>query len=143
LVFLARGEDVLLIRKKRGLGAGKINAPGGRLEPGESPLACALREVEEELCVVPEAPVHCGENYFQFVDSYSIHVHVYLARGFSGEPQETAEAAPLWFPADQLPYEEMWEDDTLWVPHVFSGRRFVGRYIFDGERMLDHQIELG
>ena len=35
----AHGErEVLLIRKKRGLGAGKINGPGGRLEPDETSL---------------------------------------------------------------------------------------------------------
>ena len=43
------GGDILLIRKKRGLGAGKINGPGGRVDPGETVTACALREVREEL----------------------------------------------------------------------------------------------
>ena len=54
LLFVVRRDEILLIHKKRGLGAGKINGPGGRLEPGETPLACAIREVEEELCVTPE-----------------------------------------------------------------------------------------
>ena len=36
LCFVVRGEEVLLIHKKRGLGAGKINGPGGRIEPGET-----------------------------------------------------------------------------------------------------------
>ena len=53
LLFVLRGDEVLLIRKKRGLGAGKYNGPGGRLEPGETALACAVREVEEELCITP------------------------------------------------------------------------------------------
>ena len=53
LVFVVRGGRILLIRKKRGLGAGKINGPGGRLEPGESPLDCAVREVQEELRTTP------------------------------------------------------------------------------------------
>jgi hypothetical protein len=44
LLFVVQGGQVLLIRKKRGLGAGKINGPGGRLEPGESPeCSCARR----------------------------------------------------------------------------------------------------
>ena len=29
LMFIIQGDSVLLIRKKRGLGAGKINGPGG------------------------------------------------------------------------------------------------------------------
>ena len=51
LVFVLRDNEVLLIRKKRGLGAGKINGPGGKLEAGETPRQCALREVREELCI--------------------------------------------------------------------------------------------
>ncbi len=34
-----RDDETLLIRKKRGLGAGKITAPGGRIEAGETPEA--------------------------------------------------------------------------------------------------------
>ncbi len=36
LLFVIKEGQILLIRKKRGLGAGKINGPGGRLEPGET-----------------------------------------------------------------------------------------------------------
>ena len=53
LLFVRRAGQVLLIRKKRGLGAGKINGPGGRLDAGETPSQCAIREVQEELCVTP------------------------------------------------------------------------------------------
>ncbi|MEQ1840701.1 MAG: NUDIX domain-containing protein, partial [Verrucomicrobiales bacterium] len=49
LVFITRGDEVLLIHKKTGLGAGKINGPGGKLEAGETALDAAIREVEEEL----------------------------------------------------------------------------------------------
>jgi 8-oxo-dGTP diphosphatase len=142
LVFVVRDGRILLIRKKRGLGAGKINGPGGRLEPGESPLAAAVREVEEELRVTPLDLRHVGENRFQFVDGYSIHVHVYVARDYAGEPSETDEAAPLWFALDAIPYTEMWEDDPLWVPLALAERRFSGRFLFEGDRMLDHALEV-
>ena len=49
LMFIIQGDSVLLIRKKRGLGAGKINGPGGKVEGDETPLDCAIRETEEEL----------------------------------------------------------------------------------------------
>jgi 8-oxo-dGTP diphosphatase len=83
-----------------------------------------------------------GVNLFQFVDGYSIHVHVFKARDFEGEPNETDEAAPLWAPVDRIPYEEMWEDDRLWIPLVLEGVSFSGRYVFDGDRMLDHVLDL-
>ena len=72
LLFVCLDNRVLLIRKKRGLGAGKINGPGGKLEPGESPVACAVREVEEELGISPLAPQARGRLRFQFIDGYSI-----------------------------------------------------------------------
>ena len=87
LVFVVTGGRILLIRKKRGLGAGKINGPGGRLEPGESPLDCAIREVQEELRTTPTGLEMCGENLFQFVDGYSTHVYVFRASGCDQEPE--------------------------------------------------------
>jgi 8-oxo-dGTP diphosphatase len=141
LVFVVSEGQVLLIRKKRGLGAGKINGPGGRLEVGESPLDCAIREVQEELRTTPTGLEICGENRFQFVDGYSTHVYVFRAAGCDGEPQETEEATPFWAPIERIPYEQMWEDDELWLPLVFRGMQFSGRFIFDGDTMLDYQVE--
>ncbi len=141
LVFVVKDERILLIRKKRGLGAGKINGPGGRLEPGESPLEGAVREVQEELRITPLGLRFAGEHSFQFVDGYSIHVHVFIASDYEGTPVETDEAVPLWFPLDEIPYDEMWVDDRLWIPHLLKGVGFSGRYIFDGDEMLDYELE--
>jgi 8-oxo-dGTP diphosphatase len=141
LVFVVKKGSVLLIRKKRGLGAGKINGPGGRLEPGEAPIDGAIREAQEELLITPLGLRYSGENMFQFVDGYSIHVHVFKASDYEGEPTETDEAVPLWAPLDAIPYHEMWEDDELWLPLVLQNVPFSGRYIFDGDAMLDHHLD--
>jgi 8-oxo-dGTP diphosphatase len=61
---------------------------------------------------------------------------------FSGEPIETDEAIPMWFATDELPYEEMWEDDRLWMPHMLAGRPFVGWYLFDGDTMVDYRLDV-
>ena len=44
LVFVIDGAKVLLIRKKTGHGAGKINGPGGKFEETETVSECAVRE---------------------------------------------------------------------------------------------------
>ena len=140
LLFVIEDGRILLIRKKRGLGAGKINGPGGRLDPGESPLDGAVREVEEEVGVVPTGIRPGGELRFQFVDGYSVHVYVFAATGFRGVLRETDEAIPLWFDLDRIPYDEMWVDDLLWLPRLLDGQPFAGRFIFDGDDMLDHHL---
>ena len=142
LLFVVRDGEVLLIRKKRGLGAGKINAPGGRVDPGETLLAAAIREVQEELCVTPHPPEHLGEHRFQFTDGYALHVHVFVSPGCDGVATETDEAIPLWTPLDAIPYDEMWADDRYWIPLALAGRRFSGRWIFADDEMLDHELEV-
>lgn len=141
LTFVMRPGEVLLIRKKRGLGAGKVNGPGGRLEAGESIVDCAIREVQEELGITPLLPTPRGELRFQFRDGYSIHVHVFTATDFQGEARETDEAIPLWTPLDAIPYPEMWADDILWLPGVLAGETISGRFLFDDDAMLDHRLE--
>jgi 8-oxo-dGTP diphosphatase len=141
LVFVVAKGEILLIRKKRGLGAGKVNGPGGKIEPAESPIEGAVREVEEELCVTPTGLDRSGELCFQFADGYSIHVTVFRGDGCVGVPQETAEAIPLWTPIDRIPYDEMWEDDRIWIPLMLAGKPFRGRFVFDGDAMLASEVE--
>ena len=142
LLFIIQDGQALLIHKKRGLGAGNINAPGGRVEPGETPIQGAIREVQEELCITPHNVSHCGELYFQFVDSFSIHCTVFKADSYTGTPTETDEAIPHWCPLDKIPYDSMWEDDRYWVPLMLENKIFHGFFLFDSSRMLDHRIDL-
>ena len=142
LLFVVQQGKALLIRKKRGLGAGKINAPGGRLEPGESPADAAVREVIEEVGVTPISPRERGTLAFEFLDGYRLFCHVFTADRCEGEVRETDEAIPLWAPLDALPYGEMWADDALWLPRMLAGYRFTGRFVFEGDRMLSHDLEL-
>ena len=131
---------VLLIHKKRGLGAGKINAPGGRLEPGETPLQCAVRETREEVGVDALNAVQCGRLRFHFTDGYDLLGHVFRAIEWRGVPVETDEALPEWFPLDAIPYDRMWADDTLWLPLLLASETFDGKFIFDNDTMLEHCI---
>ncbi len=140
LLFVIRNGMMLLIHKKRGLGAGKINGPGGRIDHGEAPRDAAVREVQEELKVTPLDVRSCGELSFQFVDGYAIHAHVFAAEDCDGEPQETDEATPLWVPVDAIPYDQMWEDDPYWMPLMLERRLFRGRFLFDGDTMLGHRL---
>ncbi|NIP19117.1 MAG: NUDIX domain-containing protein [Xanthomonadales bacterium] len=142
LVFVIRDGQVLLIRKKRGLGNGKVNGPGGKLDPGEDAVQCATRECHEELGIHVRNLECMGEHRFQFVDGYSIHCWVFRTFDFEGEAVETPEAVPLWTSLDEIPYGEMWEDDRIWLPLVIDGRHFSARWVFDGDRMLDHDIRI-
>lgn len=140
LCFIVRDGRVLLIHKKRGLGAGKINGPGGKLEPGETALHAAIRETQEEIGVTPLELEERGVLRFQFTDGYSLICTVFVARDFCGEPIETAEAIPQWFALDAIPFDAMWADDRHWLPQTLAGERFDAWFVFDGETMLTKEI---
>ena len=143
LMFILDREQgrVLLIRKKRGLGAGKVNGPGGKLDPGETTTECAVRETQEELGVTPLDPVKRGELWFQFVDGLALYVDVFLATRWQGEAVETHEAVPLWTSVSAIPYDEMWADDRFWLGDLLTGTRcFVGKFLFDNDTMLTHEM---
>jgi len=140
ILFVIRDGEILLIQKKRGLGAGKINGPGGRIDPGETAMECAIREVQEELCVTPTQVQKRGELSFQFADGYALHVEVFSAKNCEGEAQETDEAIPLWTPLEKIPYEKMWEDDQYWLPLLLKEKPFAARFLFDGDHMKGHEF---
>ena len=142
LLFVIPGDGrVLLIHKKRGLGNGLINAPGGRMEIGETPVEAAVRETREELRIEVRSPCFGGNLKFHFLDGYRLEVHVFRCADYEGVPSETEEATPEWFPVDAIPYGSMWADDPHWLPLLLQGTPFAGRFVFDGRRLLWHHVE--
>ena len=60
--------------------------PAGTMDPGESPLACARRELEEETGYVADEFIELGEVHI--LPAYSNEkIHVYLARGLTPSRQ--------------------------------------------------------
>jgi 8-oxo-dGTP diphosphatase len=143
LLFVLVGEKVLMIKKKTGLGIGKFNAAGGKIEEGETIEEAAIRELQEELCVTAFNPKMLGDLKFQFRDGYSLHTYVFVATEFEGTPTETREAIPVWFDKNALPFDNMWEDDLYWVPQLLDGEEVRGKFLFDGDEMVDYEVYSG
>ncbi len=142
LCFIQNEEQLMLIHKKTGLGKGKVNAPGGRIEPGESTIEAAIRETTEEIGLVPANLQKRGELFFIFTDGYSLHATVFFSTKFSGTLVETIEAAPFWCAIKDIPYKSMWEDDLHWLPLALAGNQFKAYFIFDNDAMLSFSIDL-
>jgi 8-oxo-dGTP diphosphatase len=143
LMFVVQDGRILLIEKKRGHGAGKINGPGGKIDPGETPLQSAVRETIEELHITPLAPRKLGELWFAMSDCPDILCHVFRADDFTGTPTETDEAVPLWTPTIEIPYDRMWQDDRHWLPLLLENRGFLGRFAFQQETLLWKSLQEG
>ena len=140
LLFLKHDDAVLLIHKLTGHGAGKVNGPGGKLEAGETPLQCALRETREEVGItVPHAEHRGTFRFFDLVTEDWLG-YIFVADRFSGEPSATPEAEPFWCPLDALPFDRMWPDDRLWLPRVLAGERLRGSFLFEDSELRAHVL---
>lgn len=115
-VMLRRGPLVLLGKRLSGPGAGCYGWAGGHLEFGETPEACAVREVAEEtgLVITPEmlTPL-CVSNTMAYGSHYiDIEFRCEIAEGMPRvmEPEKLESWA--WYPLDALP-DPMFEAAAL------------------------------
>ena len=126
--------EVLLGEKLTGLGVGKLVGAGGKLEPGESARAAAVREVTEELGVEVAASdlVAISDITYPFVDKdeWSQRSFGFVTRTWTGTPTATTELAPHWFPIDGIPFDRMWADARLWLPRALTGDFVDATYSF-------------
>jgi len=138
VVYLLRdgpaGLEVLLGRKRRGLGTGNLVGPGGKREPGESAADTAVREVAEEAGIVvrPDDLEARGrlDYRFPYRPSWSQMSDVFVARRWQGTPVGSDELEPRWVPVDAVPYDDMWDDARYWLPGVLRGGRVEARFTF-------------
>ena len=142
IVYIKDNDNLILIHKKTGLGAGKINAPGGRIEKGETPEEAAVRECIEEIGLTPLNIKRGAELSFIFKDGYSLFGYVFFTDSYEGSLIETDEAEPFLCSLDNIPYDKMWEDDILWLPDALAGNYVTGRFIFDSDKMLSKKIDI-
>ncbi len=140
------GRVLLQLKAKGRWGAGLWNGPGGKIEDGESPEGAAAREVREETgLTVRDLRAH-GTLVFYFGDTpepdYT--VHIFSTRSFEGALQPNDEGHLEWLPEDALPYDRMWPDDPIWVPHLLAGRRFHGEFRLSADltRVIEHELRL-
>ena len=95
-------ERVVMVRQFRyPMGEVLLELPAGKLEPGEDPSACALRELEEETGIIPEEFRPMGYSYSS-PGIFTERIHLYFARGLrQGVPRPddgeflTVERIPL------------------------------------------------
>ena len=132
---------ILLINKKTGLGKGMVNAPGGRLESGETSLEAGIRECREEVCLTPLGAEKRMELHFQFTSGYALYGEAFFTDSWEGEARPSDEADPFWCDLDKLPWDNMWEDDRHWLPLALEGKKLRGFYVFNDETMLSEILE--
>jgi 8-oxo-dGTP pyrophosphatase MutT (NUDIX family) len=89
---VAGEREYLLVEARRSRGEWVL--PKGHIEPGETPEAAAVREVEEEAGVGAEVVARAGESEYA-VDGQIVRVIFFLMR-YQGEARRRERRARAW-----------------------------------------------
>ena len=145
--FIRRDGKVLLQRRAPGrVWAGRLNGPGGKVDPGETPEPAVVREVAEETGVHLAAPTFHGTLDLIFGERAVTRLRVFVFVGPMGEGRLRGgrEGRLRWYSEERLPFDQLWPDMRYWLPIVLAGGGVEGACTYDpdGERMLSCALHL-
>lgn len=138
-------DSVLMKTQTMRHGKGYWVFPGGKIEPGETPLKCAIRETWEETGLRVKNLRGIGVFKF-YVEGKGLNfvVHMFYTNSFSGKPKSTEEGKVKWININKIPFQQMWDGDKYWVPLVLQGNRFDANFYYDrsNKKTLKYEIIL-
>jgi 8-oxo-dGTP diphosphatase len=102
--LIARADGRVLISQRRADQSLPLQweFPGGKVEPGEAPVAALARELAEELGIVVEVG-RIWDVLFHAYPTFDLVMLVYACRIVDGEPRAVEVADVVWVLVDELP----------------------------------------
>ena len=129
------------IKKQNDMHAGKWNGLGGKLEPGETPEECAIREIREESGLIVRNPLLKGFLTFPMFDGKDDwYAFVFLVNEFEGELIDSQEGLLRWIPDGELLDLNLWAGDLIFIPWLQRPGFFSGQFVYQDGDLVDHHV---
>ena len=111
------GQYLMLhrVKKKNDMNQDKWIGIGGKLEAGESPEECLLREAREETGLTLTDYAFRGIVTFVSDQWGTEYMFLYTATGFSGTMKECDEGNLEWVPFENIPSLPLWQGDHIFL----------------------------
>ncbi|GAB4441759.1 MAG: 8-oxo-dGTP diphosphatase [Anaerolineae bacterium] len=144
LVYCVRGGAVLLMHRRKEPNLDLWVAPGGKVEPGESPYEGAIRELREETGYRAKA-LHFRGLITEVSPrpDWQWMLFVYVATDFEGDLRgDGREGLLRWWPAEAVPGLPLPPADAIFYPHVIdlSQPFYHAKYVYDAALALTDVI---
>jgi 8-oxo-dGTP diphosphatase len=142
LCYLKMDGKTLMIhrvKKENDMHHGKWNGLGGKLNPGESPEDCVIREVREESGLIIIDPLLKGFLTFpKFANDEDWYAFVFVARKIEGQLIESEEGVLKWIDDEHLLNLDLWEGDLIFLPWLERPGIFSGKFIYREGKLVEH-----
>lgn len=138
--YLEDNDEVLMIKFAKKWNH-VYSPPGGKVEKGESPLDCMLREYEEETGLIPQNVRLQGVSFYTAKTDGCI--FIYTAKGYEGVLRESSEGTLEWIKKSDLPNIRQFEQNEAFTPYLFKDEVFEAKFaITEDAKVLSKQIRL-
>lgn len=128
-------------KKDQDMHLGKWNGLGGKVEKGETPESCAIREVREESGLIVNRPIFRGFITFPNFDGMNDwYVFVYRFDDFTGELTESSEGELEWISSNRMPELPLWEGDRIFMKWLDQDKIFSAIFNYEAGRLLDWRV---
>ncbi len=137
------GKTLMLHRNKKDkdMNGGKWIGLGGKIEDGETPEECAIREIKEESGLIPKNLILKGILTFPTFDDYETwYVFLYLVTEFEGDLIESSEGTLKWIEDDQLFNLPMWEGDKIFLSWLNEKGIYSAKFNYKNDKFIDYSF---
>jgi 8-oxo-dGTP diphosphatase len=152
LAYIRYIDEVLLLfrnKKENDFHEGKYVGIGGRLEPGETPLECIIREIKEETgySFSRDSIQFRGYIYFDDIsrnktndDLPAFNWLVFIYSGVVSNKKHfiNAEGDLQWFSIRDIPYDKMWDGDKKFTPKILESEDIIeGKFLYKDNKIIN------
>jgi 8-oxo-dGTP diphosphatase len=137
------GQTLMLhrVKKENDMHEGKWNGLGGKLEPGETPEECIIREVKEESGLTLSNPQLKGILTFPMFDGIDDWMaFVFTASDFTGQLIDSPEGNLKWINDTEVFNLNLWPGDRIFLKWLEEDRFFSGKFIYKNKKLIDHTV---
>jgi len=144
LCYIKSNNQTLMIhriKKQNDMHEGKWNGLGGKVDPGESPEECVIREIEEESGLKINNPVLKGFLTFpKFSKNVDWYVFVYEAHEFTGQLIDSNEGKLKWINNSELVNLNLWEGDKYFFKWMNENKFFSAKFNYKNGKLKNHNV---
>ena len=133
------GKYLMLHRNKKenDLNEGKWIGVGGKIEAGETPEECMLREVKEETGLTPTSYQYRGLIHFIPDKAENEDMYLYTIDEFTGEVSRCNEGDLKWIEKENIFSLNLWEGDKIFLRKLLNGESgFEISLYYEGDKCV-------
>ena len=137
------GKTLMLhrIKKANDMHQGKWNGLGGKLEPGERPEECAIREIYEESGLhVAKLDLKGFLTFPGFHGEEDWYAFVFVAEPVGEQLIDSPEGVLRWIDDADLPGLNLWEGDPIFLKWLDNPGFFSAKFVYKNGALVDHSV---